>query len=81
VYAVGGRVDDVVDGVDRAGQKAEDEERAAAADEQVPVEELFGEDQRRQDEDVLHPLMRPHRAHDAAREPQRPWRRARQSYG
>jgi hypothetical protein len=52
---------DVIEQVDGAGEEREGRERQQGASQHPRVVELVGEDQRRQDEDVLGPLPGPQR--------------------
>jgi hypothetical protein len=51
-------VEHIVDEVDRCGERAEDEEGGDGRDNSVRIAEPFGEHERREDEQVLRPLIR-----------------------
>ena len=62
-------VRDVVDGVDGAREDAEDPERTGGAEKQSRLEQVLREEDGREHENVLHPLVRTNGAREAAGPP------------
>jgi len=67
--AIGLDVDHIVHRVHSASEKAEDREGAEGPDQKLLLENVFGEEDRSQDEEVLHPLMRASRLDHSADAP------------
>jgi hypothetical protein len=66
VQAVRLAVHEIVEQVDDAGQRAEDGERGHRAGDRIRVEQLLAEDQPREDDQVLRPLVRTKRGNEPA---------------